>query len=156
DLEFAVQHVRSTAPHKGIITSGVVNAILAQVYAAMPTPNWSKVVEHADATIASGYSLFNDYNGLFDEVNENNSESIWEMQYDGWGGAHGNWMPSLLVGTGWKRFNTPANDLVAAYDSEGDVIRKNAAIKFEDSSSEAWADDYWPKSNFPYVNKYRV
>src|SRR5690606_14025430 len=38
---------------------------------------------------------------------------------------------------------------------EGDVIRKNAAIEFLDSSEEDWADDYWSKSNFPYVNKYR-
>jgi len=156
DLDFAVANARTAAPNKGIITQGVAHAILAQVYAAMPIPNWPKVVEHADATLASGYSLFGNYDGLFLEANENNSEAIWEMQFDGWSGAHGNWMPSQLVGSGWKRFNTPSNDLVAAYEKAGDVIRKNTTIKFLNSGAEEWSDDYWSKSNFPYVNKYRT
>jgi len=156
DLEYAVANARTSAPNKGFITQGVVHAILAQVYAAMPSPNWSKVAEHADAILSSGYSLFGSYDGLFQEANENNSESIWEMQFDGWNGLHGNWMPGQLVGSGWKRFNTPSNDLVATYNSEEDTIRKNAAIQFLDSSNEEWSDDYWSKSNYPYVNKYRV
>lgn len=155
DLEFAAANARTSAPNKGIITQGAAHAILAQVYAAKPNPEWAKVVEHADATLAAGYSLFPDYNGLFERANENNSEAIWEMQFDGWGGAHGNWMPSLLVGDGWKRFNTPSNDLVDAYDAAGDEVRKNAAITFRNVSTAEWADDFWPKSNFPYVNKYR-
>src|SRR3546814_18699167 len=76
-------------------------------------------------------------------ANENNSESIWEMQYDGWSGAHGNWMPSVIVGSGWKKFNTPSVDLVKAFDSEGDDIRKNSYINFIDASTEAWSDSYW-------------
>lgn len=155
DLEFAAANARTSAPNKGIITQGTAHAILAQVYAAKPNPEWAKVVEHADAVMAAGYSLFSDYNGLFERANENNSEAIWEMQFDGWGGAHGNWMPSLLVGDGWKRFNTPSNDLVEAYDAAGDEIRKNAAITFRNVSAAEWADDFWSKSNFPYVNKYR-
>lgn len=155
DLEFAAANARTSAPNKGIITQGTAHAILAQVYAAKPNPEWAKVVEHADAVMAAGYSLFSDYNGLFERANENNSEAIWEMQFDGWGGAHGNWMPSLLVGDGWKRFNTPSNDLVGAYDAAGDEIRKNAAITFRNVSAAEWADDFWSKSNFPYVNKYR-
>jgi len=155
DLDFAAANARTSAPNKGIITQGVAHAILAQVYAALPTPNWTKVLDETNATLASGYSLFGSYDGLFEIANENNSESIWEMQYDGWSGAHGNWMPSVIVGSGWKRFNTPSNDLVKVFDAEGDDIRKNSSIKFLNSSDEAWSDPFWPKSNYPYINKYR-
>jgi len=155
DLEFAAANARTTAPNKGIITQGVAHAILAQVYAALPTPNWAKVLEETNATLASGYSLFGSYDGLFEKANENNSESIWEMQYDGWGGAHGNWMPSVIVGTGWKRFNTPSNDLVKVFDAEGDEIRKNSSIYFLDASTELWSDAFWTKDSYPYINKYR-
>src|SRR5690606_32951670 len=62
---------------------------------------------------------------------------------------------SGIVGRGWKRFNTPSNDLAKAFDNEGDEICKNSSIKFLDSSSEAWSDACWSKDNYPYVNKYR-
>lgn len=156
DLEFAAANAKTTSANKGIITKGVANALLAKVYASKPNPDWTKVLQYCDATIANGYSLFPNFNGLFNEANENNSEAIWEMQYDGWGGQHGNWMPSVIVGTGWKRFCTPTNDLVKAFDDEGDVIRKNASIYFSNATTEGWSDDYWAKSNYPYINKYRA
>lgn len=157
DLESALPNVRATAANKGIITKGIVNALLAKVYASKPNPDWAKVQQYADATISGGYSLMGSFDQLFDGNHKNNSEAIWEMQYDGWGGPNGrgNWMPSVIVGTGWKRFCTPTNDLVAAYDAEGDVIRKNASVTFNNASSEGWSDDYWAKSSYPYINKYR-
>jgi len=156
DLEFTVANAATTGATKGIMTKNVANAILAKVYASQATPDWTKVNQYCDVTIAGGYSLFSDFNGLFDAANKNNSESIWEMQFDGYSGQHGNWMPGVIVGTGWKRFDTPTNDLVAAFDNEGDLIRKNASISFKDVSTEGWSDNYWPKSNYPFVNKYRA
>ena len=156
DLEFALANTRTTAPNKGTFTKGVANALLAKVYASMPTPNWTKVNQYCDAVIAGGYSLYPNFSGLFDVANENNSEAIWEMQFDGYGGAHGNWMPGIITGSGWKRFNTPSNDLVKAFDDEGDVIRKNASISFKNVSTEGWTDIYWSKSNYPFINKYRA
>jgi len=157
DLEYALPLVRTNAPNKGIITKGIVNALLAKVYASKPNPDWTKVQQYADATINGGYSLISSFDQLFDGAHKNNSESIWEMQYDGWGGpsGRGNWMTGVIVGTGWKRFCTPTNDLVAAFDSEGDVIRKNSSISFRNVASEGWSDDYWAKSNYPFINKYR-
>ncbi|WP_129715930.1 RagB/SusD family nutrient uptake outer membrane protein [Pedobacter sp. SYP-B3415] len=157
DLEYALVHVRTTAPHKGIVTKGVVNALLAKVHASKPTPDWTRVNQYADAVITGGYSLFGSFDGLFSGNNKNNSESIWEMQYDGWGGptGRGNWMPGVIVGSGWKRFCTPTNDLVAAFDAEGDVQRKNASVVFRNASDEGWSDNYWSKSSYPYINKYR-
>ena len=156
DLEFGAANAPTTGPHKGIATKGVANALLAKVYATKPSPDWAKVQQYSDAVIAGGYSLLNNYDHLWDGEHENNSESIWELQFDGWGGVHGNWMPSVIVGTGWKRFNTPTNDLVAAFDAQNDVVRKNSSISFKNVVSEGWTDDYWSKSNYPYINKYRI
>ncbi|WP_316823605.1 RagB/SusD family nutrient uptake outer membrane protein [Pedobacter gandavensis] len=157
DLEYALANTRTTAPNKGIFTKGVANALLAKVYATKANPDWAKVNQYADAVIGGGYSLFGSFDGLFSGSNKNNSESIWEMQFDGGNGANkrSNWMPSVIVGSGWKKFCTPSNDLAAAFDAEGDQIRKNSSIKFLNASSEGWSDTFWPKSQYPYINKYR-
>lgn len=156
DLEFAVTNASASSANKGIFTKGVANALLAKVYATKATPDWAKVNQYCDATIAGGYSLYPSFSGLFDAANENNSEAIWEMQFDGYSGQHGNWMPGVITGTGWKRFNTPTNDLVKAFDDEGDLIRKNASITFKDVSTEGWSDSFWSKANYPFINKYRA
>jgi hypothetical protein len=156
DLEFGVANAPTTGATKGIVTKGVANALLAKVYASKPNPDWAKVQQYSDAVISGGYALISNYDQLWDGNHENNSEAIWEMQYDGWGGVHGNWMPSVIVGTGWKRFNTPSNDLVAAYNAENDVIRRNSSISFKNVATEGWTDDYWSKTNYPYINKYRL
>mgnify|MGYP003574913403 FL=1 len=157
DLEEALPAVRTTTPNKGIISKGIVNALLAKVYASKPTPDWTKVNQYADAVIAGGYAPVSNFDHLFDGAHKNNSESIWEMQYDGWGGpkGRGNWMTGVIVGTGWKRFCTPTNDLVALFDAEGDVIRKATSISFRNVSTEGWSDIYWSKTNYPFINKYR-
>jgi len=156
DLEFAVANTRTTAPDKGFFTKGVANALLAKVYATKPNPDWNKVNQYCDAVIGGGYSLFGNFSGLFEVANKNNAESIWEMQYDGYSGLHGNWMPGVVSGTGYKRFNTPTNDLVKAFDDEGDIIRKNSSIAFKNVSTENWTDAYWSKANYPFINKYRA
>jgi hypothetical protein len=156
DLEFALANASTTAANKGIFTKGVANALLAKVYATKPSPDWAKVNQYCDAVIGGGYSLYPNFSGLFDAANENNSEAIWEMQFDGYSGQHGNWMPGVITGTGWKRFNTPTNDLVKAFDDEGDVIRKNASISFKNVSTDGWSDNFWTKANYPFINKYRA
>ncbi|KQM67202.1 hypothetical protein ASE74_06985 [Pedobacter sp. Leaf216] len=156
DLEYGATNARATAPNKGIMTKGVANALLAKVYASKPTPDWTKVSTYCDAVINGGYSLVSNYDFLWDSNHKNNTEAIWEMQYDGYGGLHGNWMPSVLVGTGWKRFNTPTNSLSKAFDDAGDAVRKASSIKFNNVVSEGWSDSYWSKTSYPYINKYRA
>jgi len=156
DLEYGAANARVAGPTKGIMTKGVANALLAKVYASKPTPDWTKVSTYCDAVISGGYSLISNYDFLWDSNHKNNSEAIWEMQYDGYGGLHGNWMPSVLVGTGWKRFNTPTNSLAKAFDDAGDAIRKASSIKFNNVVSEGWSDSYWSKTSYPYINKYRA
>jgi hypothetical protein len=154
DLEYGAANARVTAPNKGIVTRSVANALLAKVYATKANPDWSKVLQYSDAVINSGYSLLANYDNLWDSQHDNNAEAIWEMQYDGYGGLHGNWMPSQLFGAGWKKFNTPTNDLIATYDAEGDKVRKASSILYD---GIGWDDDYWKDpAVYPHIRKYRA
>jgi hypothetical protein len=61
----------------------------------------------------------------------------------------------MFSGTEWKKFNIPTNDLVRAFDSENDAIRKNSSIKFSNVSG-LWSDANWPVTNYPFIHKYRI
>ncbi|MCF8246679.1 MAG: RagB/SusD family nutrient uptake outer membrane protein [Saprospiraceae bacterium] len=152
DLETALTRVRPTAPHKGFVTTGAVNAVLAKVYATLAPQDWAKVGQYCDAVIAGGYTLLPSYDALWDNANENSAESIFEINYDG-GTADGNWGTKIFRGLDWKKFNLPSNDLIAAFDAEGDMIRKNASIAFEDVSGK-WSDEHYPQTQYPFINKW--
>lgn len=146
--------------NKARATKGAVNALLATVYAQMPNPDYDAVLTHANAVINSpaGYSLLSSYDQLFDGNHQNNNESILEIQY--LGGTEGAWAPQMhlppsLSGDTWRKFTTPSQDLVNAFDEEGDMIRKNASILFETVS---WVDEYWgntPGTSVPFAYKWR-
>lgn len=146
--------------NKARATKGAVNALLATVYAQMPNPDYDAVITHANAVINSpaGYSLLSSYDQLFDGNHQNNNESILEIQY--LGGTEGAWAPQMhlppsLSGDTWRKFTTPSQDLVNAFDEEGDMIRKNASILFETVS---WVDEYWgntPGTSVPFAYKWR-
>ena len=153
DAVFALGTVRTTAPDKGYATVGAANALLAKVYATLEPHDWNKVKEYCDAVIAQGYTLLPQYDQLWDNAHENSSESIFEINCYGWD-TGGNWGVFMFAGTDWKKFNTPSNDLVKAFDDAGDVIRKNASIVFEDVTGK-WTDAHWPASQYPFINKYR-
>lgn len=130
--------------NKARATKGAANALIAKAYAQQPAPNWGEVVNYANLVINSpaGYHLIG-YAELFDGAHYNNAESIIEVQY--LGGNEGSWGPQMHLppsksGDTWRKFVTPSHDLVDAYDSEGDVIRKDANILFE---NVPWADEYW-------------
>ncbi len=154
DFELAVAHAPVSAIHKGYVTKGAANAMLAKVYATIEPHQWDKVNQYCDAVIAGGYSLLPDYDMLWNNENENSAEAIFEINYDGTPQS-GNWGASMFRGLDWKKFNTPSNDLVAAFDAEGDQIRKQSSIIFLDVSGK-WSDAYWPQANFPFINKYRI
>ncbi len=155
DLETALPRVRSWSqvPHKGFVTSGAVKAMLAKVYATIEPHDWTKVLQYCDEVIAEGYSLTPTYDELWQLGNENSSESIFEINYSG-GITDGNWGTKIFRGIDWKKFNLPSNDLVKAFDDEGDMIRKNNAIIFLDVTGK-WSDIHWPQNNYPFINKWR-
>ncbi|MBW6490353.1 MAG: RagB/SusD family nutrient uptake outer membrane protein [Lentimicrobium sp.] len=154
DLEYALDNVKTTQQHKGFATKGAANAYLAKVYATMDDKDYGKVIQYADAVINGGYSLLPQYDMLWDNQNENSSESIFEVNYEGTSN-NANWGASMFRGTDWKKFNTPSNDLVKAFNDENDLIRKNASISFEDVTGK-WSDANWPAATYPFTNKYRI
>jgi len=163
DLEFALTHLPDTysddaSVNKARATKGAVNALLAKVYAQKSDRDYNKVLEYCNAVTSSpaGYQLIN-YNFLFDGNHYNNDESIMEIQYTG--GAEANYGPQLLLppsvsGDTWRKFVTPSKDLVKAFDSEKDTVRKNASILFENVS---WTDEYWAigGGSVPFAYKWK-
>jgi uncharacterized protein (UPF0297 family) len=152
DLETALAKVPATAKHKGYATKGAVNAVLAKVYATREPHDWNKVKQYCDAVIAGGYTLLPDYDDLWKNANENSAESIFEINYNG-GASDGNWGTKIFRGLDWKKFNLPANDLLAAFDAEGDTKRKNASVVFLDVSGK-WSDSHYPQTKYPFINKW--
>ncbi|MCC4226843.1 RagB/SusD family nutrient uptake outer membrane protein [Zunongwangia profunda] len=165
DLEEALTRLpddygNDASVNKARATKGAANALLAKVYAQMPNPDYNKVLEHTNAVINSpaGYTLLANYAELFDGNHYNNSESILEIQF--LGGDEGNWAPQMqlppsISGDSWRKFVTPSKDLVAAFDAEGDNIRKNATVLFEKVS---WIDEYWgnaPNSSVAFAYKWK-
>jgi hypothetical protein len=154
DLEYAIENVKTTQPHKGFATKGAANAYLAKVYATIELKDYNKVVQYCDAVINGGYSLLPEYDMLWDNQNENSSESIFEVNYEGTA-SNANWGASMFSGTEWKKFNIPTNDLVRTFDNENDAIRKNSSIAFKNVSG-LWSDANWPVTSYPFINKYRI
>jgi propanediol dehydratase small subunit len=153
DLEYARENVKITQVHKGYVTKGAANALLAKVYAIVEPHNWAKVSEYCDAVINGGYALLPAYDMLWNNQNENSVEAIFEINYAGTS-SDGNWGASMFSGTDWKKFNIPSNDLVKAFDDENDMIRKNSSIVFSDVTGK-WSDANWPQTHYPFLNKYR-
>jgi hypothetical protein len=143
--------------NKARATAGAAWALMAKAYAQKPAPDYEKVLDCITEVESSqaNYKLI-DYNHLFDGAHYNNEESILEVQWIA--GSDGNWGPQLLLppsisGDSWRKFITPSKDLVAAFDAEGDEIRKNTTILFENVS---WIDEYYgidePSDGNPYPN----
>lgn len=153
DLTTALEKAPASAANKGFATKGAVNAMLAKVYATIEQHDWAKVKQYCDAVMAGPYSLLPEYDQLWAVGNENSSESIFEINFDG-GPQDGNWGTKMFRGLDWKKFNIPSNDLVAAFDAAGDTKRKEASIIYLDVSGK-WSDAHWPQTKYPFVNKWR-
>jgi hypothetical protein len=117
----------------GRATKGAAIGLHAKV--ALYQKKWSDVLSLTNTVMTMGYSLFPNYEGLFRVPNENNSESIFEIQSQK--------IPSIAGATtsqysqiqgvkgaswgGWG-FNTPTQTLADAFEP-GDP-RKDATILF--------------------------
>ncbi|MFK7934609.1 MAG: RagB/SusD family nutrient uptake outer membrane protein [Saprospiraceae bacterium] len=160
DLTFAAENLPLTyAQREQRATKGAANAMLAKAYAHHPNPDWAMVKEHALEVINSGvYQLLLDFNNLWRPTNENTPESIFEVQFVG-GTNEANWGPQLwlppsLTNDGWRKFNTPANDLIAAFEAENDAVRMDASILFE--GGLPWQDPDFPNGSVPFPFKQRL
>lgn len=86
DLLFAIDNLEYTTPDVGRATKGSAQALLGKVY--LFQQKYTEAANVLDELINSGqYSLVTDYSTIFENDNENNSESIFEIQYNDAQGA---------------------------------------------------------------------
>ncbi len=105
----------------GRATKGAALALMAKV--SMYQSKWSEVLNYSKQVMDLGvYSLFPDFYGMFRIANENNQESIFEIQcnYLAGNGMLSNSQYSQIQGNrdadaGWG-FNVPTQDLVNAFE----------------------------------------
>jgi hypothetical protein len=89
DFSEAAQVLNPIASQKGRATKGAALAFLGKVY--LYQNKFAEAASTFDEVINSGsYSLIPNYNDLFSVANENNSETIFDVQYTGLeGGSYG-------------------------------------------------------------------
>lgn len=169
DLEDAVQSLPYTnkGGYKDRATKGVAFALLAKVYAQIPYVvqfnKYEKVIQYCDSVISSpaGYSLVSNYDYLFDGSHYNNSESIWEIQFNATNQACANWGPTLnlpnsITGSTWRKYCIPSQDIVNAFSHEATNIRYKSSIINEKTIT--WYDEYWSVDKnyvIPFTYKWR-
>ncbi|PRD47213.1 RagB/SusD family nutrient uptake outer membrane protein [Sphingobacterium haloxyli] len=139
DLQFAINHLplKSEYPARdlGRATKGAAQGLLAKVY--LYQEKWQDAVSMAEAVLNSGeYALEPDYATIWRASTENGPESLFEFQARGQQIAHGVHQYSQTQGArggqngwGWG-FNTPSQNLLNAFNEEGDEIRRDATIIF--------------------------
>jgi starch-binding outer membrane protein, SusD/RagB family len=160
DLEVAIANLpdkfsEDNTENKVRATKGAANALMAKVWAQRSDRDYSKVLTYCDAVINStaGYSLMSNYADLFDGGHYMNSESILEIAFrtdPNW--VTSNWGTALFneVGDGFQSYCVPSKDLVSLYDSQNDLIRKNANILFRKNND--YADENWNPCNDPAIS----
>lgn len=86
DLIFAIDNLQYTTPDIGRATKGSAQALLGKVY--LFQEKYGDAADVLDDLILSNeYSLVTDYSTIFENDNENNSESVFEVQYSDLEGA---------------------------------------------------------------------
>ncbi len=148
DLIYAAANLPYTQPAKGMITKGASLALLGKVY--LYQNKFTEAATALEEVITDGpYDLLADYSTMFENDNENNIESVFEVQYSDKEGAGFGCLQcsegNVAVGFNGIRnytgptfdsgfsFNVPTQDVVDAFE-DGD-LRKDVAIL----DIEAWA-----------------
>ncbi len=118
----------------GRATKGAAQALLAKVY--LYQAKYQQAYDLASTVINSGqYDLETDYATTWRVETENGKESLFEIQARGKATAHGVHQYSQTQGArgtggwGWG-FNVPSQNLLDAFNVEGDNIRRDATIIF--------------------------
>ncbi len=122
------------SPDLGRATKGAAQGLLAKVY--LYQKKWQEAADMANTVKTSNqYALEPDYATIWRESTENGPESLFEVQARGEVPAHGVAQYSQTQGArgpegwGWG-FNTPSEDLLNAFNTNGDSIRRDATIIF--------------------------
>jgi hypothetical protein len=162
DLTWAAQNAPDADKgNKMLLSKAFAKGLLARVYAEKPIQDWSKVIQYCTELEGMGFELEKNYDDLwgYDSTDawRNSKESIFEIQYTR---SAGNWVWMMYHRNAyspddsysWAKWTTPSRDLIAAYEAEGDEIRKNASITWD---SCGWSN-YYPSDNYAFMNKVRT
>lgn len=129
DYDVAINNLGVDAPAPGRATKGAALGMKMRAY--LYQGKYKEVlscVEQIDAL--KKYGLFHSYEGLFDPVNENNKEVLFDIQYIEGENSQGSYIDQYC-GTGTKGMNrgsryVPTDDLVAAYETiDGSPVDPN-------------------------------
>jgi hypothetical protein len=148
DLIYAAGNLPSVGKQTGRATKGAAQALLGKAY--LYQNKFAEAAEVLEQVISTGkYTLVSNYDSIFENEGENNSESVFEVQYTDKEGAGFGCLQcsegNVAVGFNGIRnyngpkydsgfsFNIPTDDLEKAFET-GD-IRKSVAIL----DIEAWA-----------------
>lgn len=124
----------------GRATKGAAHGLLSKVY--LYQEKWDEAYKAASVVVDPSvykYELMDDYSMIWRVEGENSSESLFEIQARGESIAHGIQQYSETQGprggNGWGwGFNTPTENLLEAFNNEGDIIRRDATIMFRNST----------------------
>ncbi len=145
---------RYTPAQMGRVTSGAARSLLGKVYLTMH--NYTAAATELAAVINSGeYSLQSDYNKIFGPANENNQESIFEVQHQALIGVGSRFVNDFAprnsgniitgIGEGLGR-NIPTLEMLEAFE-EGD-LRKDISV------SAGYYSEQGDFVSSPYTRKY--
>ena len=160
DLQFAIENLPEKSEYAdsdlGRATKGAAKALLSKVY--LYQEEWQIAYNYANEVIESPeYELEENYSELWHASSENGKESVFEFQARGESIAHGVQQYSQTQGargtSGWGwGFNVPSEDLVNAFNQEGDVIRRDATVVF--AGETMWdGREVSPNVENPYYNE---
>ena len=170
DLEDALENAPAGNGDKTRFSKDVAIALLAKVYAEKPVRDYNKVIQYVDMLTANGYDLMPNYGDLFEvdmtpangmsvvgtPINQNTPESILEVHYPVGSGNWASWMYGRSLEDydfyfTWAKWITPSRDLIAAFNSVGDVERQNQTIVWMNCT---WSN-YYPMDNYAFMYKVR-
>lgn len=159
DLIYAIENIQPGTPQEtGRITLGAAQALLGKAY--LYQNKYAEAAAMLENVIRDGgYVLVTNYNTIFENDNENNSESVFEVQYSD---AEGAGFPCLqcsegnvAVGFNGPRafdgpfyesgysFNVPVQEAYDIYE-DGDIRRDVAILNIQDFAD---ANTGWVNAN---------
>ncbi|MCF4100798.1 RagB/SusD family nutrient uptake outer membrane protein [Gillisia sp. M10.2A] len=152
DLTYAISNLEYTAPQVGRVTKGAAQALLGKAY--LYQEKFDQAATVFTSVINDGPYQLSDFNILFEQVGENNEESVFEVQYTGEEGAGFDCLQcsegNVAVGfqgirnyTGPKfesgfSFNVPTAEVFNAF-SENDLRRDLSILDIDAWASETGA-----------------
>jgi len=154
DLKDAIPYLTTSTTNKGIMSQTAAYSLLAKIYATVEPIKWDSVKYYCNlVTSNKSYGLLNNYNDLFKYgAEKNNKEMILTIPCDQ---ANGNWGYSMFIGTDWKKYGPPSNELLALFDSEGDAVRKSSTVLYADVTG-LWTDSKYTSDKYPLCYKLRT